>query len=155
MFHYWIFFSPPHPPPTPNTCLKIYSLRAAAETVSAGRYLSFNGLHRFIFRGHYHEARCSSPSRSKLRRNDSFRVLCVSIFHRLKCQVASFHPALCLLTTAERNVCLGMRLRAYSAFPPPSDRRRTRAQWYTANVVCIWRRIYSPLGSIPELIKYE
>lgn len=42
----------------------------------------------------------------KLRRNDSFRAVCDGIFSSLKCQVSSFHPALCLLSFTERTVCL-------------------------------------------------
>lgn len=50
---------------------------------------------------------------SKLRRNDSFRAhfLCDGIFNSLKCQVSSFHPALSLLSFAERTACSGMCLR--------------------------------------------
>lgn len=52
-------------------------------------------------------------TRSKLRRNDSFRAhfLCDGIFNSLKCQVSSFHPALSLPSFPERTACSGMCLR--------------------------------------------
>lgn len=105
---------------TSDTCLKMYSLQAVAEIVSVDCCSSLNSIHHFIILGHYHKA-CWSilfQTCSKLRKNDSFRVhfSCNGIFIRLKCQVSSFHPALCLLSFTERTVCLGMCLQGLLSF---------------------------------------
>lgn len=100
---------------TSDRCLKMFSLPATAKIVTRDCLLS-NSVDHFIILCHYHKACWSillcSRTCSKLRRNDSFRAhfLGDSTFNRLKCQVSSFCPAVCLLSFTERTICLGLCL---------------------------------------------